>query len=74
MTVIENIEASALAQESGLRSAREKAAALIAEFGLSGKAEELASSLSYGDKRRVEMARALARTLPFSCSTSLRRA
>ncbi|MDQ2706082.1 MAG: ABC transporter ATP-binding protein, partial [Pseudomonadota bacterium] len=60
MTVIENIEASALAQGGGLRSAREKAAALIAEFGLSGKAEELASSLSYGDKRRVEMARALA--------------
>ncbi len=60
MTVIENIEASALAQGAGLRSAREKADALIAEFGLSGKAEELASSLSYGDKRRVEMARALA--------------
>ncbi|RLP24066.1 ABC transporter ATP-binding protein [Mesorhizobium sp. YM1C-6-2] len=60
MTVIENIEASALAQGGGLRSAREKAAALLDEFGLSGKAEELASSLSYGDKRRVEMARALA--------------
>lgn len=60
MTVIENIEASALARGEGLRSAREKADALIAEFGLSAKAEELASSLSYGDKRRVEMARALA--------------
>lgn len=60
MTVIENIEASALAQGDGLRSARKKADALIAEFGLAAKAEDLASSLSYGDKRRVEMARALA--------------
>jgi branched-chain amino acid transport system ATP-binding protein len=60
MTVIENIEASALAQGAGLRFARAKADALIAEFGLSAKADDLASSLSYGDKRRVEMARALA--------------
>ena len=60
MTVSENVESSALARGDGLRTAREKAEALIAEFGLSAKAEELASSLSYGDKRRVEMARALA--------------
>lgn len=60
MTVSENVESSALARGEGLRSAREKAEALIAEFGLAAKAEELASSLSYGDKRRVEMARALA--------------
>ena len=33
---------------------------LLAEFGLSARADELGASLSYGDKRRVEIARALA--------------
>lgn len=60
MTVLENIESSALARGDGLRSARAKANGLIAEFGLSARADDLAGSLSYGDKRRVEMARALA--------------
>lgn len=60
MTVAENIECSALARGEGLRSARVKASELIAEFGLSARTDDLAGSLSYGDKRRVEMARALA--------------
>lgn len=60
MTVAENIECSALARGEGLRSARAKASELIAEFGLSARTDDLAGSLSYGDKRRVEMARALA--------------
>ncbi|WP_191058795.1 ABC transporter ATP-binding protein C-terminal domain-containing protein, partial [Geminicoccus harenae] len=34
--------------------------ALLAEFGLARQAETLAAALSYGDKRRVEIARALA--------------
>jgi branched-chain amino acid transport system ATP-binding protein len=34
--------------------------ALLAQFGLSDKAEVLAAALPYGDQRRVEMARALA--------------
>jgi branched-chain amino acid transport system ATP-binding protein len=60
MTVVENIEAAALAHGDGLRAARGKADALLAEFGLAGRADELGAALSYGDKRRVEIARALA--------------
>ncbi len=60
MTVVENIEAAALAHGAGLGAARAKAEALLAEFNLTAKADELGSSLSYGDKRRVEIARALA--------------
>jgi branched-chain amino acid transport system ATP-binding protein len=60
MTVVENIEAAALAHGAGLGAARSKAEALLVEFNLTAKADELGSSLSYGDKRRVEIARALA--------------
>lgn len=60
MTVVENIEASALARGGGLVAARRKAEALLVEFGLMAKADDLGGALSYGDKRRVEMARALA--------------
>ncbi|MEI5681602.1 MULTISPECIES: ABC transporter ATP-binding protein [unclassified Mesorhizobium] len=60
MTVVENVESSALAHGVSLRKAREKANTLLAEFSLSQKAEDLAGNLSYGDKRRVEIARALA--------------
>lgn len=60
LTVIENVESAALAQSESLRSARRKAEALLDEFSLAAKAEDLGGTLSYGDKRRVEIARALA--------------
>ena len=60
MTVVENIEAAALARGDGLRTARSKAETLLAEFGLAARADDLGAALSYGDKRRVEVARALA--------------
>jgi branched-chain amino acid transport system ATP-binding protein len=60
MTVLENVESSALAKGDSLASARQKAEALMSEFGLTEKADELGGNLSYGDKRRVEIARALA--------------
>ena len=60
LTVTENIEAAALVHDHGRRAAREKSRALLAEFGLEARAEDLAIGLSYGDKRRVEIARALA--------------
>lgn len=60
MTVVENVETAALARGDGLKAARAKAEVLLAEFGLSARADELGASLSYGDKRRVEIARALA--------------
>lgn len=60
MTVFENIEAAALAKGTSRAVASERTRALLGEFGLACKADELGESLSYGDKRRVEIARALA--------------
>ena len=60
MTVVENIEAAALAHGDSLRTARGKAEVMLAEFALTSRADELGAALSYGDKRRVEIARALA--------------
>ena len=60
LTVLENVEAAALVRDSGRRAARDKARAILAEFGLEVRANDLAVGLSYGDKRRVEISRALA--------------
>jgi branched-chain amino acid transport system ATP-binding protein len=60
MTVLENVEAAALAKGASLAVAAERANGLLTELGLMAKADELGESLSYGDKRRVEIARALA--------------
>ena len=60
MTVGENVEAAAVAQGASRRAAQARAAALLAEFGLAERHEDLAGALSFGDKRRVEIARALA--------------
>ena len=60
LTVAENVEAAALAHGNGRRASRDKARMLLADFGLEARAEDLAIGLSYGDKRRVEISRALA--------------
>lgn len=60
MTVLENVMTAALIHGASRRASRDKALALLTEFGLAGRADDLAVSLSYGDKRRVEIARALA--------------
>lgn len=60
MTVLENVMAAALAHGIGRRAARDKARGLLDEFGLSSRLDDLAIGLSYGDKRRVEIARTLA--------------
>lgn len=60
LTVEENVETSALAHGVSRREARRRAALLLGEFGLSPVADQLAGTLSYGDERRVEIARALA--------------
>lgn len=60
LTVLENVETAALAHGLGRRRARRIAEELLLEFGLGPHAEDLGGSLSYGDKRRVEIARALA--------------
>lgn len=60
MTVTENIETAAIARGGSLREARRKADQLVQEFKLEAKAHDMAVVLNYGDKRRVEIARALA--------------
>jgi ABC-type branched-subunit amino acid transport system ATPase component len=60
LTVRENVEAAALAQGAGRRAAGAAADALLEELGLADRAQAFAGSLSYGDERRVELARALA--------------
>jgi ABC-type branched-subunit amino acid transport system ATPase component len=60
LTVRENVEAGAIARGLGRPAARAIADRLLAEFGLGALAESFAGSLSYGDERRVEIARALA--------------
>ncbi len=59
ITITENIELAALARGENRIDAQEKAAVLLKTFNLDSRADDLASELSYGDKRRVEIARAL---------------
>lgn len=60
MTVRENVEAAALAQGRRFAEARALATELLDELMLADRADALGDELNYGDKRRVEIARALA--------------
>ena len=60
LTVRENVEVAAVAHGASRRAARRDTDELLGEFGLNSRAEDPAGILSYGDKRRVEIARALA--------------
>ncbi|MBN2428283.1 MAG: ABC transporter ATP-binding protein [Deltaproteobacteria bacterium] len=60
LTVSENIEAAAISHGCSRRSARRKAGQLLEKFGLERVRDQFANTLSYGDERRVEIARALA--------------
>jgi len=60
LTVSENVEAAAIARGVSRSMARTRAMALLREFGLDDYANHPAGALSYGDERRVEIARALA--------------
>jgi branched-chain amino acid transport system ATP-binding protein len=59
LTVRENIETAALAHGDNRAIAGKKTEELLAEFGLTRRADDMAVGLSFGDKRRVEIARAL---------------
>jgi branched-chain amino acid transport system ATP-binding protein len=62
MTALENVIAG-LAARDGVDwgdAAKEEAAALLTRVGLNGKAAIPAADLTYGDQKRVELARALA--------------
>lgn len=60
LTVSENIELAAIAQGNSRRESKERANELMVKFDLSHYADQLAHTLNYGDKRRVEISRALA--------------
>lgn len=60
LTVAENIEAAALAKGCSRRTAWHRTEQLLSEFDLEEQQDQLAAALSYGDERRVEIARALA--------------
>ena len=60
LSVRENIEVAAVSHGASRHRAQREADALLEEFSLTARAKDLAGVLSYGDKRRVEIARALA--------------
>ena len=60
LTVVKNVETTALAKGASRKKANKLALALLKEFNLNGFANQLAGTLSYGDKRKVEIVRALA--------------
>lgn len=60
MTVMENVMVGAFVRTSGVKRAREIAARHIAYVGLEHKASDLASTLSTGMRKRLELARTLA--------------
>ncbi|MGJ4943822.1 ABC transporter ATP-binding protein [Bradyrhizobium sp. HKCCYLS1011] len=60
MTVIENVIVGALVRTTVMRDARRKAHEVLAFCGLDARADVLASDLVPSEKRRLEVARALA--------------
>jgi branched-chain amino acid transport system ATP-binding protein len=60
LSVSENVETGYVAHGLGRAEARKRARRILDEMGLEGKADRPATSLSYGEERRVGLARALA--------------
>ena len=56
----ENVEIGYVAQGLGRREARRRALAILGELRLTEKAHRAAAGLSYGEERRIGLARALA--------------
>ncbi len=60
LTVVRNVETTALAKGASRKEANKIARTLLKEFNLTDFSDQLAGTLSYGDKRKVEIVRALA--------------
>ena len=60
LTVMENVIVGALNACAGVREAKEKAAQVIEQLGLAAKRDQMASSLTLPERKRLEVARALA--------------
>jgi len=60
LTVVDNVMVGALTRTRDVRHARERARALLDRVGLGDKAEAHARTLSTGQRKRLELARALA--------------
>jgi branched-chain amino acid transport system ATP-binding protein len=60
LTVSENVETSFVSHGLGRAAARRRAAEVLSDLGLGDKAHRPAAGLSYGEERRVGLARALA--------------
>ena len=60
LTVSENVEIGYVGQGLGRAEARRRAAEILGELRLADKSHRPASGLSYGEERRVGLARALA--------------
>ena len=60
LTVMENVTVGALNACAGVREAKEQAARLLEQLGLAAKRDRMASSLTLPDRKRLEVARALA--------------
>ena len=58
--MLESVATAALGHGAGVAAAKARARGLLDEFGLGARHDDLAGGLSFGDKRRVEVARALA--------------
>jgi branched-chain amino acid transport system ATP-binding protein len=60
LTALENVMIGAFLRTRGLAAARDKAFAVLEEVGLAGRAEVSAAELTLSERRRLEVARALA--------------
>jgi branched-chain amino acid transport system ATP-binding protein len=60
LTVLDNVMVGALTRTTDVRHARERARELVARVGLAEKADAHARTLSTGQRKRLELARALA--------------
>ena len=60
LTVMENVVVGALNASANVREAKEKAAGVIEQLGLGSKRDQMAASLTLPERKRLEVARALA--------------